>query len=180
MKQKALFLDRDGVVNKEKNYVHKIEDFHFLDGIFETCKAFQEAGYIVVIITNQSGIGRGYYTEGDFNALTEWMQGEFGKFSVTIAGTYFCPHHPEEAVGDYRVKCSCRKPEPGMILKAARELNIDLANSILVGDKELDIEAGLNAGVGRNYLVRTGHDVDAQDTKAVKVLDGIKDLLDEI
>ncbi len=180
MKRRALFLDRDGVINKEKNYVHKVEDFHFIDGIFETCKAFQDAGYLIVVITNQSGIGRGYYSEDDYKNLTEWMKGEFIKRGVAIAGDYFCPHHPEEALGDYRTICSCRKPAPGMILKASEELGIDLENSLLVGDKEIDIEAGLNAGVGRNYLVRTGHDVDERNTKAAGVLNGIKDLLEAI
>jgi D-glycero-D-manno-heptose 1,7-bisphosphate phosphatase len=177
MKRRALFLDRDGVINKEKNYVHKVEDFHFIDGVFETCKTFQDAGYLVVVITNQSGIGRGYYTEDDYKTLTEWMKGEFNKRGVTIAGDYFCPHHPEEAQGDYKTICSCRKPAPGMILKAAEELGIDLERSVLVGDKEIDIEAGHKAGVGRNYIVKTGHDVDEGNTNATDGLHGIKDLL---
>lgn len=176
MKRRALFLDRDGVVNLEKNYVHKAEDFHFIDGIFEACKAFQEAGYLIVVITNQSGIGRGYYTEADFHGLNDWMKEEFKKHGITIDGIYFCPHHPEEAQGDYRVKCACRKPAPGMILRAAEELGIDLGGSVLVGDKESDIAAGLAAGVGRNYLVRSGHEVDEQNTKATKVLDAIRDI----
>lgn len=180
MKRRALFLDRDGVVNIEKNYVHRVEDFHFIDGIFETCKAFHEAGFLIVVITNQSGIGRGYYSEEDFHRLNGWMKAEFQKHDVTIEGTYFCPHHPEEAQGQYKVKCDCRKPAPGMILKAAAELDIDLENSILVGDKEIDIEAGLSAGLGRNYLVRSGHDVDDGSTKATKVFDSIKEILGEL
>jgi D-glycero-D-manno-heptose 1,7-bisphosphate phosphatase len=180
MKKRALFLDRDGVINKEKNYVHKVEDFHFIDGVFETCKAFQDADYLIVVITNQSGIGRGYYSEDDYKTLTEWMKGEFKKRGVTIAGDYFCPHHPEEAQGDYKTICSCRKPAPGMILKASEELGIDLARSSLVGDKEIDIEAGLKAGVGRNYLVRSGHDVDYENTGATMVLNSIKDLAEAI
>jgi D-glycero-D-manno-heptose 1,7-bisphosphate phosphatase len=179
MKRRALFLDRDGVINVEKNYVHKVEDFHFIEGVFETSKAFQDAGYLIVVITNQSGIGRGYYTETDFHALTDWMKGEFAKHGVTVAAAYFCPHHPEEAQDDYKVICACRKPAPGMILKAAGELGIDLQQSVLVGDKEIDIEAGLKAGVGRNYLVRTGHAVDEGKSRATKVLHGIRDLLEE-
>jgi D-glycero-D-manno-heptose 1,7-bisphosphate phosphatase len=178
MKRRALFLDRDGVINLEKNYVHKVEDFHFIDGVFETCKAFQDAGYLIVVITNQSGIGRGYYSEDDYKTLTEWMKGEFKKRGVTIAGAYFCPHHPEEAQGDYKTICSCRKPAPGMILKAAEDLGIDIGSSVLVGDKEIDIEAGLKAGVGRNYIVRTGHDMGYENTGAKMVLNSIKDLIE--
>jgi D-glycero-D-manno-heptose 1,7-bisphosphate phosphatase len=179
MNRRALFLDRDGVVNLEKDYVHKREDFHFITGVFEACKAFQDAGYLIVIITNQSGIGRGYYTEEDFHSLNEWMKAEFAKRGVTIDGIYFCPHHPEEGVGQYRTYCQCRKPAPGMLLQASDDLDIDLESSVLVGDKDSDIEAGQRAGVGRNYIVRTGHEVEEEKTGATKVLENITDLLGE-
>jgi len=179
MKHRALFLDRDGVINVEKDYVHKVEDFHFIDGVFETCEAFQKAGYLVVVITNQSGIGRGYYTEEDFHRLNDWMRGEFEKHGVTIHGIYFCPHHPEEGTGPYKRYCQCRKPAPGMLLEASDALEIDLERSVLVGDKESDIEAGERAGVGRNYMVSTGHKVDASNTKALKVLGNIRELMSE-
>ena len=145
---KALFLDRDGVINIDKQYVHKKEDFEFIDGVFETCRAFMKQGYLLIIVTNQSGIARGYYSEKDFSQLTDWMKVEFSKEGVVINKVYFCPHH----VG-FTHECDCRKPEPGMILKAQKDFNVDLSQSILVGDKMSDIEAGLAAGVGENYFV---------------------------
>jgi len=153
--RKALFLDRDGVINKEKNYLYKIEDFEFIDGVFETCRYFQEKGYLIVIITNQAGIARGKYTEDDFTKLTTWMLQEFKKENIEITKVYYCPHHP-----DFTGECSCRKPKPGMILDAKKEFNINLENSILVGDKNSDIEAGLNVGIEKSFLINTGHQID--------------------
>jgi len=167
--KKALFLDRDGVVNKEKNYLYKIEDFEFLDGVFETCHYFQEKGYLIIIITNQAGIARGKYTEEDFAILTEWMVGEFKKQGIDIAKVYHCPHHP-----DFTGKCKCRKPKPGMLLKAQKEFEIDMKNSILIGDKVSDVDAGKNAGIGSNYLVETGHKVSS--VIGTPVLKNLKDL----
>lgn len=154
MMNKALFLDRDGVINKEKNYLYKIEDFEFIDGVFETCKYFQEKGYLIIIITNQAGIARGKYTEDDYEILTNWMIKEFEKNDIQISKVYHCPHHP-----DFSGDCECRKPNPGMILQAQRDFDIDLSQSILVGDKNSDIEAGINAGIKMNYLVETGHEI---------------------
>jgi len=152
--QKALFLDRDGVINIEKDYLYKIEDFEFIDGIFELCRYYQSQGYLIVVITNQSGIVRNFYTENDFNILTTWMVNEFLKNGITISKVYHCPRHPD-ITGD----CICRKPNPGMLLEARHEFNIDLSNSILVGDKERDIEAGLNAGLKQTYLFDTSERV---------------------
>jgi D-glycero-D-manno-heptose 1,7-bisphosphate phosphatase len=140
--RKALFLDRDGVINIDKNYVYKIEDFEFIDGIFDTCKTYQANDYLIFVITNQAGIARGFYTEDDFWKLTDWMVAQFAKNGVTITKVYFCPHHPK-----FTGKCDCRKPNPGMILKAQQEFNIDLSNSTLIGDKQSDIDAGSNAGI---------------------------------
>ncbi len=144
---RALFLDRDGVINVEINYLHKIDDFQFVKGIFELCKKYQNMGYIIIVVTNQSGIARGYYDEEDFNSLTTWMIKEFAKEGIDIKKVYSCPHHPEISG-----KCSCRKPEPGMFLEAQKEFDIDLKNSILVGDKESDIEAAQSAGIRETYL----------------------------
>lgn len=168
---KALFLDRDGVINKEKNYLYKIEDFEFIDGVFETCKYFQDREYLIVIITNQAGIARGKYTEVEYQILTNWMINEFEKKGIKISKVYHCPHHPE-----FSAECECRKPKPGMILLAQKEFNIDLRQSILVGDKNSDIEAGINAGVGMNYLVETGHEID-ENVFGVKVLINLKELV---
>jgi len=156
--QKALFLDRDGVINKEKDYLYKIEDFEFIDGVFDSCRYFQEQGYIIIIITNQSGIAREYYSDEDFNTLTHWMIEQFAKGGIKITKLYYCPHHP-----NISGECDCRKPHSGMILKAQEEWNIDLSKSILVGDKRSDIEAGQNAGIKHCYLVATGQDISKID-----------------
>jgi D-glycero-D-manno-heptose 1,7-bisphosphate phosphatase len=168
---KALFLDRDGVVNKEKNYLYKIEDFEFIDGVFETCKYFQDKGYLIIIITNQAGIARGKYTEKDFEKLTMWMIEEFKKENINISKVYHCPHHP-----DFTGECECRKPKPGMIIEAKKEFDIDLDKSILVGDKNSDIEAGLNAGIKYNYLIDTGHKIITNDYN-MKILNNLRDLI---
>ncbi|MDQ1772726.1 D-glycero-beta-D-manno-heptose 1,7-bisphosphate 7-phosphatase [Labilibaculum sp. A4] len=140
--KKALFLDRDGVINHEYNYVHKIESFDFIPGIFEFCKFFLNQGYLIVIITNQAGIARGYYTEKEFWKLTKWMLAEFEIKGIEITKAYCCPHHPE-----FTGACNCRKPNPGMLLKASKDFGIDLESSMLVGDKESDLNAGINAGL---------------------------------
>jgi len=123
----ALFLDRDGVINIEKNYLYKIEDFEFIDGIFELSKFFQDKGFLIFVVTNQSGIARGYYSEDDFLKLTAWMEDEFLKKGIKISKTYFCPHHP-----DITGECECRKPKPGMFLQARDEFNVDLEKSVIV------------------------------------------------
>ena len=148
-KNKALFLDRDGTINVEKNYVFKIEDFEFIDGIFELIKSYQEKGFLIFIITNQAGIARGYYTEEDYKTLTNWMLEQFQKKGITITKVYHCPHHPE-----ITGSCRCRKPNPGMILDAIKEFNIDPVNSVLIGDKKSDILAGEKAGLGKNIYIQ--------------------------
>jgi D-glycero-D-manno-heptose 1,7-bisphosphate phosphatase len=148
MKSKALFLDRDGVINKEINYLYRIEDLIFNDGIFELCQHYQKNGYKIFIITNQAGISRGYYTENDYFILMDWIIFKFSLKGIEIVKVYFCPHHP-----DISGHCICRKPKPGMIKQAESEYNLDLSRSILIGDKLIDIEAGRNAGVGLNILI---------------------------
>ena len=149
----AVFLDRDGVINEELNYVHRIEDFHFLPGVLAACRELSQAGYLLVVITNQAGIARGYYDVAQFEALTVWMKRQFSEAGAPLAGVYYCPHHPEGKVEEYRKECACRKPAPGMLLQAQRELGIDFGRSILVGDKLSDIEAGRAVGVGRYFLI---------------------------
>jgi D-glycero-D-manno-heptose 1,7-bisphosphate phosphatase len=147
-KNKALFLDRDGTINYEKNYVHKINDFKFIDDIFPLIKKYQNEGFLIIIITNQSGIARGFYSESEFQELTEWMLKQFELKGIQITKVYHCPHHPD-ITGD----CECRKPNPGMIKKAIREFNIDPKNSVLIGDKKTDILAGIKGGIGTNLVV---------------------------
>ena len=144
----ALFLDRDGVINIDQAYVYRPDDFHFIDGIFELVAAANRLGYLVVVVTNQAGIGRGYYTEADFHALTDWMLGQFEQRGAKIDAVYFCPDHPEHGVGKYRRDSPFRKPAPGMLLQAAEDLIIDLAQSIIVGDKDTDMQSGMPASVG--------------------------------
>lgn len=169
---KALFLDRDGVINKEKNYLYKIEDFEFIDGVFEACRKFQKEGYLIVIITNQAGIAREKYSEEEYQYLTTWMIKRFNEENIKITAVYHCPHHP-----NFSGECDCRKPKPGMLMSAQRDLDIDMQNSILVGDKESDIEAGINAGVGKNILVRSGHKIDERSTMADEVFESIQCLV---
>lgn len=144
---KAMFLDRDGVINIDKGYVYKIEDFEFIDGIIEILREYQEKGYLLIIITNQAGIARGYYTEDDYLVLNRWMIDKLQGQGINITKVYYCPHHPEHGIGKYKKDCNCRKPKPGMIQKAVRDFNIDLSNSILIGDKASDVEAGIKAGI---------------------------------
>ncbi len=169
---KALFLDRDGVINKEKNYLYKIDDFEFIDGVFETCRYFQEKGYLIIIITNQAGIARGKYKEEDYSILTKWMIEEFEKENILISKVYHCPHHP-----DFSGECKCRKPNPGMLLDAQKDFDINLKESILVGDKNSDIEAGIKGGVGMNYLVETGHEI-KENRFGIEILNNLKDILE--
>jgi D-glycero-D-manno-heptose 1,7-bisphosphate phosphatase len=170
----AVFLDRDGVINQESDYVHKVDEFHFIDGVFEACLEMIRAGYRLIVITNQAGIARGYYTEDDFNHLTRWMLNKFRRHGIEIDAVYYCPHHPVHGVGEYRCDCDCRKPAPEMILRAAKEHSLDLQRSVLVGDKTTDIEAGRAAGVGCCVLVLTGHPVSEKD------LDKADDVYDDL
>ena len=164
----ALFLDRDGVVNVEKNYLHRIEDFEFVDGIFELCRAYAKRGFLIVVVTNQSGIARGYYTQEAFETLTAWMVDAFAMQDVEIAGVYHCPHHPEVSGS-----CACRKPEPGMLLQAAETLGIDLVRSVMVGDSERDITAAHRAGVKETYLLGRADTPSA----ATRVITSLRELI---
>ena len=165
---KALFLDRDGVVNVEKNYLHKIDDFELMEGIIEVCRKYQEQGYLIIIVTNQSGISRGYYTEEDFAILSRWMVEHFKSFGIEITHIYHCPHH--ESIDGV---CECRKPEPGMFLEAQQTYNLNMSASVMIGDNERDIEASLRAGVNTNILLSS----DATVSKAGRIITSLKELL---
>ena len=165
---KTIFLDRDGVINKEIGYLHEIDKFEFIDGIFDACKHFQEVGYEIIIITNQSGISRGLYSQNDYNALTTWMVNEFMSKGVSILDTVHCPHRPEE-------KCYCRKPLPGMFLKCKKSMNINMKLSWAIGDKETDIIAAKNAGIDQTILVRSGHKIEEVYSQAKFIIDSVKE-----
>ena len=150
--QRAVFLDRDGVINIDHGYVHHTDNFEFIDGIFEVARAAHAFGYKLIVITNQSGIGRGYYSERQFHQLTSWMCNVFLSEGAPIEKVYFSPFHPTEGLGAHKKDDVSRKPRPGMIHQAQREINLDLESSILIGDKASDIQAGIAAGVGLNIL----------------------------
>jgi D-glycero-D-manno-heptose 1,7-bisphosphate phosphatase len=149
----AAFLDRDGVINVDRGYTWRAQEFEFVPGVLEAAAGLAGAGFALVVVTNQSGIGRGMYTERDFHVLSEWMQAHFVRAGAPLAGIYFCPHHPADAQGDYRRACECRKPGPGMLLQAQRELVLDLQASVLFGDRGSDMQAAAAAGVPRRILL---------------------------
>jgi len=153
--KKALFLDRDGIINKDIKYLYRIEDFEFIEGIFELCHYFQSRRYKLFVITNQAGIGRGYYSEDDFAKLSQWMIKQFNNQEIEIEEVLYCLHHPTEAKGEYLQDCSCRKPKPGMLLEAQKRHAMSLKNSILIGDKQSDIVAGIRAGIETNILIKS-------------------------
>lgn len=162
----AAFIDRDGVINRELGHVHRVEDFELLPGVVEGLARLQAAGMVLVVVTNQAGIAKGLYDEAQYQRLTGHMRGLLADRGVRLAGVYHCPHHPKATVAAYRQVCECRKPAPGLLLQAAADLGLDLAASVLVGDKRSDIEAGRAAGVGRCVLVESGHAVPPEDAAA--------------
>jgi D-glycero-D-manno-heptose 1,7-bisphosphate phosphatase len=173
MQTKAIFLDRDGVINKEKNYLYKKEVFEFIEGVFESCKYFQEIGYQLIIVTNQSGIARGYYQVEDFHQLTKWMLKYFNDRGIEILDVFFCPHGPDST-------CNCRKPKPGMLLEAKEKYNINMESSWMIGDKEADVGAANAAGIENTILVKTGHDIDEDNSKARFILKSMQDTIELI
>lgn len=145
--RKAVFLDRDGTINIEKQYLYRIEDFEYLDGVINGLKTLSDMGYTLVVVTNQSGIARGFYTEQDYKKLDTWMRMDLLKKGIRIEASYYCPHLPGGPVVNYALKCECRKPKTGMYWKAAQELNIDMEKSFAVGDKRRDLEICRESGV---------------------------------
>jgi len=155
-KKKCIFLDRDGTINKEVDYLYKVEDFEFIDGANEAIKLFNGLGYLVIVVTNQSGIARNYYTEDDLKNLHIHIDKLLERISAKIDSYYYCPHHQTKGIGKYKVKCLCRKPELEMFLRAKKDFNIDFENSIIIGDKISDVEAGVRLGM-KSVLVKSGH-----------------------
>lgn len=167
--QKAIFLDRDGVINVEKGYTYKIEEFEFVDSLFDSLIYLQELGYKLFIITNQSGIARGYYTINDYKILTNWMIDKLEENGIVISQAEFCPHGPED-------NCRCRKPNIGMIENILKLHDIDLEKSWLIGDKLSDIKCALNANIKHTIQVKSGHLFNENESIAEFVCDSIKDI----
>jgi D-glycero-D-manno-heptose 1,7-bisphosphate phosphatase len=159
--KRAVFLDRDGTINAEKEYLHRTEDFEFIPGAPQAIKLLNDAGFCIVVVTNQSGVARGYYDEAAVERLHRHMDAELARFGARVDAYYFCPHHPDHGSGEYTRACACRKPLPGMLVQAAADLAVDLTESWIIGDKLADVEAGLRAGC-RPLLVRTGYGADEE------------------
>lgn len=153
MTRRCIFLDRDGVINKDTGYVWEWKNFEFFSGAIDALKYLSDAGYLLTIITNQSGIARGYYSLEDYNILTEKMLHSLQTAGIKVLGVYYCPHHPAGSVKKFSVRCNCRKPEPGMIFRAAIDHDLELKSSIFVGDKLTDMRAAFLAGIERRILV---------------------------
>ncbi|MDF2476424.1 MAG: D-alpha,beta-D-heptose 1,7-bisphosphate phosphatase [Sphingobacterium sp.] len=155
--KKALFLDRDGVINIDKGYVFKIEDFEFVEGIFEVCKLFQSNDYLIIVVTNQSGIAKKYYTKHEYYKLTEWMLKKFRENGILISQVYFCPKEDGNR----------RKPNPGMLLEAKQDFNLDLNQCFLIGDKKSDIDAAKNAGLKHYYFAKSNEKINLMEVLSI-------------
>ncbi len=150
---KAIFFDRDGVINHDLGYIHKIEDFNFIEKSKEAIKLCCDKGYKIFVVTNQSGVARGLYKEEDIHILHNYIQEELNKIDAHIDEFAYCPHHIGGIIKEYAIECDCRKPKAGMITRLIDKHNIDLANSFIIGDNERDVEAGNNAGID-GYLFK--------------------------
>ena len=175
--KKAVFLDRDGTINREIGHLYSSSELEFIPGVIDAIKEIRNQGYLVVVITNQAGVARGLYREEDVVLLHKVMNQRLMKEGAFIDAFYYCPHHPEAVVEKYRLQCNCRKPKPGMILKAFEDLGVNPEESILIGDKESDILAGENAGITHNFIVRSGYRIDEKNTKAEEIFDDLKDFI---
>ena len=162
--QPAIFLDRDGTINVERNYLYRFEDWEWIPGAKEAIRKFKQLGYQVIVVSNQAGIARGMYEPSDVDLLHTFVQQDLAYLETTIDAFYYCPHHP-----DFSSSCSCRKPAPGMLVQASLDLSLDLARSWMIGDKLIDVQTGHAAGV-QSMMVRTGYGVDEQEHMDRKTL----------
>ena len=160
MKNKAVFLDRDGTINLDKGYVYKIDDFELIPGVINALNILQELGYLIIIITNQSGIARGYFTEKDFKLLNSWMIDFFSKKGIIITETFYCPHFPNGKINKYNRECDCRKPNLGLFERAIDKYGIDISKSISIGDKIRDCNISLKYKDCKSYLVGNNENVE--------------------
>jgi len=170
-KRKVFFVDRDGVINKEIGYLHDIDKFEFIDGVLEAFEYILSRNYDIIVVTNQSGIGRGFYSEDNFLELNKWMVNFLKSKGINILDVFYCPHSPED-------DCNCRKPKPGMFLDAKKKFNIEMDKSWSIGDKETDIMAATYAGISNTILVKSGHDINEENSKASYILESLYDVID--
>ena len=158
-KQKAIFLDRDGTINKYVGFLRNIDDFELIDGAAEAIKLINQSGYLAIVVTNQPVIARGEVTWEQLNDIHRKMETLLGKDGAYLDGIYICPHHPDKGFAgerqEYKIVCDCRKPKPGLLLKAAKDFNIDLSQSYMIGDDDRDVQAGLNAGCKESIKIET-------------------------
>jgi len=173
----SIFLDRDGVINIDEGYTHKWSEFIFIDGVLEALKHLSDLDKNLIIVTNQSGIARGYYTEQDYLQLEKMMLNAMKNVGIKILDVYHCPHHIDGSIASLSISCSCRKPSPGMILSAIRDHDLDPSRSIIIGDKESDIEAGENAKLAGKYLINSNHHIHEFRSTADAVYKSLNDLV---
>ncbi|MGP1923881.1 MAG: D-glycero-beta-D-manno-heptose 1,7-bisphosphate 7-phosphatase [Arsenophonus sp. NEOnobi-MAG3] len=177
----AIFLDRDGTINLDHGYVYEIDDFRFIEGAIEAMLELKKMDYALILVTNQSGITRGLFTEAQFLELTEWMDGSLIDRGVELDGIYYCPHYSDEVKQKYKKICNCRKPKAGMLLVAQKQLNINMKVSYMVGDKLSDMQAGKKAHIGTNVLVTKGKSVTEDDKKYANwIINSLADLPNKI
>ena len=165
--KKTVFLDRDGTINIEKNYLYRIEDFEFIKGAPEAIALFKKMDYQVIVITNQAGVARGYYTENNVHVLHQYINEQLKKWNTCIDAFYYCPHHPTEGIGKYRIECKCRKPKTGLLQRAYKDFQVDKQNSWMIGDNKGDVEAGNQFGL-KTILVRTGYGIEVEQKKSCR------------
>lgn len=172
-KQKAIFLDRDGTINKYVGFLRNIDDFELIEGVTEAIKLINQSGYLAIVVTNQPVIARGEVTWEELNEIHKKMATLLGREGAYVDGIYICPHHPDKGFEgerpEYKIDCECRKPKPGLLLQAAKDFNIDLSESYMIGDSHRDVEAGENAGVKKSIKVEEN-----SKNSLLKVFNGIK------
>jgi D-glycero-D-manno-heptose 1,7-bisphosphate phosphatase len=177
---RAVFLDRDGTINIEKNYVHRIEDFEFIPGAIEALQLLSRASIDIIVVSNQAGIAKGLFSETDLATINQYMTAQLLHHRVKLAGIYCCPHHPQATVARYRRICSCRKPNPGLLVTAMRERAIAASEAVMIGDRNSDVEAGRALGL-TTYLVETGYGAsEKQATNASYVVPDLRGAVSRI
>jgi D-glycero-D-manno-heptose 1,7-bisphosphate phosphatase len=178
---RAVFLDRDGTINVDKGYVHRIADFEFLPGAVDALALLARAGIDIIVVSNQSGIARGLFSETDLAAVNAHMTAELLRHGVKLAGIYVCPHHPQGSVPRYRLVCACRKPRPGLLIAAMRARGLEAREAVMIGDKNSDVDAGRAAGLSATYLVETGRAAsDDHIARAKYVVPDLRSAVDHI